>query len=579
MCDRFTSYRISGCLQGRFVGVAAALGILATAGTLLFAQAAPPVSEEADAKLPIPPQAGQQKLLDTLDEIYELQKKRTDEEMGKLIREILDSADETRGKPADRFVLLRKAMELAAEAGDAALTLEVIDRIAAGFQIDPMITKGKMLRTIASKANTADRIASLVEASNGYIDQAVAQKRFDYALSIATTVYRATQSVQGKDFRKDALQRQREVQKLQADHKKLAEALRAAEANPADAEANLTVGQLYCFSYGDWQRGLSYLARGSDPTLAALAGSELATPAEWAGQAKLGDGWWDLAAKKKDPEKDVLLRRAVFWYEKAQSAGAAGLTKVKVEKRLEEFAQMEQAAAEKKAAKTAGATRTTASALPKGAVAIYTFDKATIGRKGEVNFTRDLSGKWQPAALIGGNLVPGVAGEAFTVAARRAYVDLGIPNTPAPKTVCFWARSATPGARSQLIFGYIASPAGNRFYLGYNSKGILSLGLGGSAWGGEGGNIRLDANWHHYAILYDGTKMGLFLDGRPCCIKPGTHQAAGRYFLGTLCCGDKPYGTGFHGAVDEFAMFNRVLSPQEIAKIFEMGAKGKSLRP
>ena len=60
MCDRFTSYRISGCLQGRFVGVAAALGILATAGTLLFAQAAPPVSEEADAKLPIPPQAGQQ---------------------------------------------------------------------------------------------------------------------------------------------------------------------------------------------------------------------------------------------------------------------------------------------------------------------------------------------------------------------------------------------------------------------------------------------------------------------------------------------------------------------------------------
>ena len=106
----------------------------------------------------------------------------------------------------------------------------------------------------------------------------------------------------------------------------------------------------------------------------------------------------------------------------------------------------------------------------------------------------------------------------------------------------------------------------------------MSLGLGNSGWGGESGNVRLDANWHHYTIVYDGTKMGLFLDGRPYCIKQGTHQAGGRYFLGTLCAGDQPYGTGFHGAVDEFAMFNRVLSPQEIVKIFEMGTKGKSLR-
>ena len=30
------------------------------------------------------------------------------------------------------------------------------------------------------------------------------------------------------------------------------------------------------------------------------------------------------------------------------------------------------------------------------------------------------------------------------------------------------------------LFGYIGSPSGNRFYVGYNSKGILSLGLGGS---------------------------------------------------------------------------------------------------
>ncbi len=536
-----------------------------------------PADVEPPAKLPIPPQAEQQKRLDVLNEIYDLQKQRTDEEVGKLIDELLASADESRGKPTDRFVLLRKAMELASDAGDAVLTMEVVDRIAADFQIDPMLTKGKMLRTIAPNAKTKEQIASLVEASNAYIDRAIAQKRFDYALSVATLVYRATQSVQGKDFRKDALKQQRDVQRLHADYQKLAEAVRAVQANPTDAEANLTAGQLYCFSYGDWQRGLHHLARGSDATLAALANADLAAPAEWAKQAKIGNGWWDLAAKKNDAEKDILLRRAVFWYEKAQSAGVAGLTKVKIEKRLEEFAKMEQEAAEKEAAKRTGTARATKSALPSGAVAIYTFDKATIGREGEVTFARDLSGKWKPAKLIGGGLVPGVSGEAFTVGGSKAYVDLGIPHVPAPKTVCFWAKSVEAGSRTLLLFGYHATPAGNRFYVGFDTKGILSLGLGGSPWGGEGG-VKLDTAWHHYTLLYDGTKMGLFLDGRPCCVKKGTHQAGGSYFLGTLSMGGKPHARGLRGAVDEFVMFDRVLTPEEIGKVFELGAKGKSLR-
>ena len=218
------------------------------------------------------------------------------------------------------------------------------------------------------------------------------------------------------------------------------------------------------------------------------------------------------------------------------------------------------------------------SALLKGAVAIYTFDKTTIGRDGKQHLAKDLSGKRAPAKLIGGTLVPGIVGDGFDVAGKNTYVDLGIPNTPDPKTVCFWAKAKKAGAARQLLFGYIADPSANRFYVGFDNNGILGLGLGGSGWAKESRNVKLDVNWHHYGIVYDGTKMDLFFDGKHCGVKKGTHKAAGRYFLGTLLFGNKLHQDEFDGIVDEFIMFDRVLPPAEIAKVFEMGAEGKSLR-
>ncbi len=534
-----------------------ALCVLLTAGTLSNAQEdlAP---ERPPPKAPVPAQAGQQKLLDTLDEIYELQKKRTDEEMGKLIREILDSADETRGKPADRFVLLRKAMELAAEAGDAALTLEVIDRIAAGFQIDPMITKGKMLRTIASKANTADRIASLVEASNGYIDQAVAQKRFDYALSIATTVYRATQSVQGKDFRKDALQRQREVQKLQADHKKLAEALRAAEANPADAEANLTVGQLYCFSYGDWQRGLSYLAKGSDPTLAGLARRELAAPQESTDQVKLGDTWWNLAEGKKDNDKEVMMRRAGFWYEKAQSGPNIGLTKVKIEKRLAEIAKIRLPAGG--TPRPAGGLTST---LKKGLVLHYSFDKDE-GEK-----VTDKSEKENHGKANGTQWVDGARGQKDAACAfgGKGWIDAGSRETlkmDEAVTVAAWFLPVAFSSYQNIVSDHAGGGCNGKILRLQKNRIEFMMGPEGSP--DVGCDLPAPGKWHHVVATYDGTAMRLYLDGAGVDARP--HKCKIPKNPNPLLVGKSGFREHFRGLIDEVMVYDRALTEKEVKQLY-----------
>ena len=82
--------------------------------------------------------------------------------------------------------------------------------------------------------------------------------------------------------------------------KKVAQALAAVEANPQDAEANLTVGKLYCFTKGDWVEGLPYLAKGSDKPVKALALQETGLPPSDAdGEAKLADAWWNVGQKRR----------------------------------------------------------------------------------------------------------------------------------------------------------------------------------------------------------------------------------------------------------------------------------------
>jgi hypothetical protein len=87
----------------------------------------------------------------------------------------------------------------------------------------------------------------------------------------------------------------------------------------------------------EWPRGLPLLAKGNDAILQSLAQKDLANPSTVAAQLEVADGWWDQAEKQRDPAaKRRVASRARTWYEQAL-AGAAGLQKAKVEKRLEEI--------------------------------------------------------------------------------------------------------------------------------------------------------------------------------------------------------------------------------------------------
>jgi formylglycine-generating enzyme required for sulfatase activity len=129
---------------------------------------------------------------------------------------------------------------------------------------------------------------------------------------------------------------------LQDAKKALAEvqaALETLKQRRDDADASLTAGRYYALVCGDWEKGLSHLARASDSAWKAAAQRELAPPASAEEQAALGAAWWELAGPEQGKAKTGLQLHAGFWYQYA-AAGLRGVMRSPLDKRLRELSEV-----------------------------------------------------------------------------------------------------------------------------------------------------------------------------------------------------------------------------------------------
>jgi len=306
----------------------------------------PPVAEHpqeseppavAKKKSPVPPASVRDEISKQLKEVYAIEKAETPAAKIKLANDLFQLNAEYREKPNEQFVLLSTAMRLASEGGDAQLMLKVIDAVGDDFDVDVLGAKVKMLATFAADANSSATFKTLVESSEAVINRAMAEERFDLAENLADGVYRTCmKKSSGKSFRKQAHNRRTDVQKLREDWQEVQENLSKLKTNPNDAEANQTVAEWYCLVSAEWDRGLPYLAKGSDEQLRALARQELDTPpTEAADQVKLADAWWDHAQSRKGLQKDSVLLHAGHWYQEAKPNIDSTLLEKKLAQRME----------------------------------------------------------------------------------------------------------------------------------------------------------------------------------------------------------------------------------------------------
>jgi hypothetical protein len=300
----------------------------------------PAVKVVDEPPLPVPSEQVQQEITGKLDEIYDLAEAKTSQRRLELAGLLASLARQARDNPAEHYVLLDKAMELATAGGDAALAVEAAETAAARFDVDPLGLKHKVILEVAAGMIGGEQIASFVETSLATVDESLAGEQFDAALEIVEAALRVCQRSAGREHRKRVFDRRTEVKELHDSWQESQQALAILKESPSDSRANLVAGRWYCFSRGDWKQGIPMLALGSDAALKAVAAKELEEAASPEAQSAVGDAWWDLAETKTGREKDSLMLRAGHWYEQARPK-ATGLAKARLVKRLEDIAKIE----------------------------------------------------------------------------------------------------------------------------------------------------------------------------------------------------------------------------------------------
>ncbi|MGA2031011.1 MAG: hypothetical protein ABSG68_02040 [Thermoguttaceae bacterium] len=298
-------------------------------------------SRSAAGKNPVPLAAEKQAAGEQIEAQYGLSKAVTAAQKVTLARELYGAAKKPDLTPAMQFMLLRKGAELAADGGDASLTLPMIDAIVAEFDISPFKVKARFLGPLAKTTTDKAILGLLPQFCQDAAKEASAEDDYDSAVTLLDTAYRLALRSSDKKLRKAALDRKNETKAVLDQWKDYQSAAKLLEAHADEPQANLTVGRWHCLRKGDWKKGLPYLARGADERFRTLAKAELSEPPGEAGaQVKLGDNWWELSQQHVDKAAVMLRQHAASWYEQARPRITSGEVSGRIQQRTEEAARL-----------------------------------------------------------------------------------------------------------------------------------------------------------------------------------------------------------------------------------------------
>lgn len=291
--------------------------------------AAQPKAQPAPPRLPKGVDAAAlKKAEDAVNSLFkdDLANARTPQQRAELAAKLLQTAKDTRDDPASQFVLLRKAAELAAIAGDAGTAFAAIEQLDA--VVDTLPIWAGTLDTLSKNSKTASRAA---DKADSLIDRAYGKDDYDPASRLAGIMLAAARTARDPALLRAATARASEVAAAQAEFKKLAPAREKLANTPLDPAANAAIGRFLCFVKRDWNRGIPMLSLGDDKSLNRVAALELRDTKTIHDFVTLGDLWMELT--KGNDNLSAAQERAAYWYNQALP-NVSGLVKVRIEKQL-----------------------------------------------------------------------------------------------------------------------------------------------------------------------------------------------------------------------------------------------------
>lgn len=279
------------------------------------------------AKLPVPDKTRRLTASATIQEIFGRRA---------TAAELLRHAEKVRETPAAYWVLLERASTKAAEAGDAGVSFQAIDKLADTFAISTETYFSKtdlrlariatLRRTIKSEEERQKLLALIITTAK----EAAEQEEFDQALRAGRLAIDSARRKRDLELIEEIGKLLKDINKREAAFQAFERAYASLREDPVNAVNNRIVGLYLCRVRGQWNLGVPMLALSDVPVLKKVAIQELEveqTPESW---VALADAWWALV------DEDYKLRAGTWYRQAAKSGQSEGLTALKATRRLKE---------------------------------------------------------------------------------------------------------------------------------------------------------------------------------------------------------------------------------------------------
>ncbi len=271
---------------------------------------------ETSAKAPVPDDASIKKAETELRELLKADFKSSNPtDRRALARKLLEAGNKSDADAATRYVVLREAADIAAQAEDLGTAFAAVDRLAGQFEMEPFGLKADVLVSARKAARRTDALAKIAVAAIRTAREARLADRIDPALRALKEAETAAKAAKDASLGKSIADETRLLAAAKKDLAEVDEARTKLTGSPDDSKANLTLGRWLTFEKGKVKEGLPYLAKGADKKLGEAAKLDL----EGFDALRIGETWAKLAADPKLP-RTALLARACEWLRKAWEA-------------------------------------------------------------------------------------------------------------------------------------------------------------------------------------------------------------------------------------------------------------------
>jgi hypothetical protein len=180
----------------------------------------------------------------------------------------------------------------------------------------------------------------------------------------------------------------------------------------------------------------------------------------------------------------------------------------------------------------------------------------------------DAWGKHAGKIIGGATRVPGKIGGALHFNGKDQYVQMDtiLDDLKQPCTFVFWVKpDAAQGAHADIFGNHVGSTRGVVMQQEGSEANKYSFGYGSTPAPGGAGPVQLKADaWQHVAVVCDGKEVVIYVDGKETARGAGTNPLTPNPQLGFRLASGFAEGRFFAGALDDFRIYGRVVSMEEI---------------